>query len=61
MVFISLWRTGLSECLLVLGETSVELRLIHEHSVVRRASLESFQHAIATSAHWRREWVTAAA
>ena len=61
MVFITLWKSGLSECLLVLGETSIELRLIHAHSVVRRLSMESSQHAITTSAHWRHEWTPAAA
>ena len=61
MVFITLWRSGLSECLLVLGETSIELRLIHAHLVVRRLSMTSSQHAVTTSAHWKHEWKPAAA
>lgn len=53
MVFITLWRAGRCECLLLMGERTVELRLMKDHAVIRRSEPMTTRAALRVAAAWR--------
>jgi hypothetical protein len=53
MVFITLWRAGRCECLLLMGERTVELRLMKDHAVIRRSEPTTTKVALRMAAAWK--------
>jgi len=53
-VFITMWRSDSRECILVIGDSSSELRLLRDHSVIRKATTTSAAMAVYLANAWER-------